>query len=82
MREQKKPIDGVAAVNPKTIVVLETGSPATMPAEAGREVEACIREVERVLANVLTDSAKCKLAITFHGSTASDGRRCHHRRSN
>ena len=69
--DQSKLIETVAAANPKTIVVLETGSPATMPWIDHVEgvVEAWypgIRGAE-ALANVLTGEVNPtgKLAITF-----------------
>jgi beta-glucosidase len=69
--EQNKLIEAVAAANPKTIVVLETGSPATMPwvDKVAGVVEAWypgIRGAE-ALANLLTGKVNFtgKLAITF-----------------
>ncbi|MBV8283598.1 MAG: glycoside hydrolase family 3 C-terminal domain-containing protein, partial [Candidatus Eremiobacteraeota bacterium] len=69
--EQNKLIVAVASANPKTIVVLETGSPATMPwiDKVAGVVEAWypgIRGAE-ALANILTGSVNPtgKLAITF-----------------
>ncbi len=69
--EQNKLIDTVAAANSNTIVVLETGSPATMPwlNNAAAVVEAWypgIRGAE-ALANILTGEVNPtgKLAITF-----------------
>jgi len=69
--EQNKLIEAVAAANPKTIVVLETGSPATMPwvDRVSGVVEAWypgIRGAE-ALANLLTGKINFtgKLAITF-----------------
>jgi beta-glucosidase len=69
--EQDKLIETVAAVNAKTIVVLETGSPATMPwiDRVAGVVEAWypgIRGAE-ALANLLTGEVNPtgKLAITF-----------------
>jgi len=74
--EQNKLIDAVAAANPKTIVVLETGSPATMPwiEKVPGVVEAWypgIRGAE-ALANILTGAVNPtgKLAITFPRSDA------------
>lgn len=74
--DQSKLIETVAAANPKTIVVLETGSPATMPWIDHVEgvVEAWypgIRGAE-ALANVLTGEVNPtgKLAITFPMSDA------------
>ena len=69
--EQNALIDAVASANPKTVVVLETGSPATMPwaDKAAGVVEAWypgIRGAE-ALANILTGKVNPsgKLAITF-----------------
>jgi beta-glucosidase len=69
--DQNKLIEAVAAANPKTIVVLETGSPATMPwiDKVAGVVEAWysgIRGAE-ALANILTGAANPsgKLAVTF-----------------
>ncbi|HET6208483.1 MAG TPA: glycoside hydrolase family 3 C-terminal domain-containing protein [Terracidiphilus sp.] len=74
--DQNKLIEAVAAANPKTIVVLETGSPATMPwiDKVAGVVEAWypgIRGAE-ALANILTGSVNPtgKLAITFPKSDA------------
>jgi beta-glucosidase len=74
--EQNKLVETVAAANPKTIVVLETGSPATMPwiDKVAGVVEAWypgIRGAE-ALANVLTGQVNPsgKLAITFPKSDA------------
>jgi beta-glucosidase len=74
--DQNKLIETVAAANPKTIVVLETGSPATMPwiDQVEGVVEAWypgIRGAE-ALANVLTGQVNPagKLAITFPKSDA------------
>jgi beta-glucosidase len=74
--EQNKLIEAVAAANPKTIVVLETGSPATMPwsDKVAGIVEAWypgIRGAE-ALANLLTGQVNFsgKLAITFPKSDA------------
>jgi beta-glucosidase len=74
--EQNKLIEAVAAANPKTIVVLETGSPATMPwiDKVAGVVEAWypgIRGAE-ALANLLTGQVNFtgKLAITFPRSDA------------
>jgi hypothetical protein len=68
--EQDKLIETVAAASPQTIVVLETGSPATMPwiDHVAAVVEAWypgIRGAE-VLANLLTGEAN------FTGKTAGD----------
>ena len=69
--DQNKLIESVAAANSKTIVVLETGSPATMPwiDKVAGVVEAWypgIRGAE-ALANILTGTVNPtgKLAITF-----------------
>ena len=74
--DQDKLIETVAAANAKTIVVLETGSPATMPwiDKVGGVVEAWypgIRGAE-ALANLLTGEVNPsgKLAITFPKSDA------------
>jgi beta-glucosidase len=74
--EQNTLIEAVTAANPKTIVVLETGSPATMPwvEKAAGVVEAWypgIRGAE-ALANLLTGQVNpsAKLAITFPKSDA------------
>jgi beta-glucosidase len=74
--DQNKLIEAVAAANPKTVVVLETGSPATMPwiDKVAGAVEAWypgIRGGEAV-ANVLTGEVNPtgKLAITFPKSDA------------
>jgi beta-glucosidase len=74
--DQNKLIETVAAANPKTIVVLETGSPATMPwvDKVAGVVEAWypgIRGAES-LANILTGAVNPtgKLAITFPKSDA------------
>lgn len=74
--EQNKLIETVAAANSKTIVVLETGSPATMPwaDQVAGIVEAWypgIRGAE-ALAEILTGSVNPtgKLAITFPKSDA------------
>jgi len=74
--EQNKLIEAVAAANPKTVVVLETGSPATMPwiDKVAGVVEAWypgIRGAE-ALANLLTGKVNFsgKLAITFPKSDA------------
>jgi beta-glucosidase len=70
-KEQDALIEAVAAANPKTVVVLETGSPATMPwiDKVAAVVEAWypgIRGAE-ALANILTGrvNPSGKLAITF-----------------
>ena len=70
-KEQNALIEAVAAANPKTVVVLETGSPATMPwiDRVAAVVEAWypgIRGAE-ALANILTGKVNPsgKLAITF-----------------
>ncbi|MGA2169594.1 MAG: glycoside hydrolase family 3 C-terminal domain-containing protein [Terracidiphilus sp.] len=74
--DQDKLIETVAAANPKTIVVLETGSPATMPwiDKVAGVVEAWypgIRGAE-ALAGILTGQVNPtgKLAITFPRSDA------------
>ncbi len=74
--EQNKLIEMVAAANPKTIVVLETGSPATMPwiDKVAGVVEAWypgIRGAE-ALSNLLVGNVNPsgKLAITFPRSDA------------
>jgi beta-glucosidase len=74
--EQNALIEAVIAANPKTVVVLETGSPATMPwaEKAAGVVEAWypgIRGAE-ALANLLTGEVNFsgKLAITFPKSDA------------
>jgi beta-glucosidase len=74
--EQNQLIEAVAAANPKTVVVLETGSPATMPwiGKVAGVIEAWypgIRGAE-ALANVLTGQVNPsgKLAVTFPRSDA------------
>lgn len=74
--DQNKLIETVAAANPKTVVVLETGSPATMPwvDKVAGVLEAWypgIRGAE-ALANILTGAVNPtgKLAITFPKSDA------------
>lgn len=74
--DQNKLIEAVAGANPKTIVVLETGSPATMPwiDKVAGVVEAWypgIRGAE-ALANILAGSVNPtgKLAVTFPKSDA------------
>ena len=74
--DQNRLIEAVAAANPKTIVVLETGSPATMPwiRKVAGVVEAWypgIRGAE-ALANILTGAVNPtgKLAVTFPLSDA------------
>jgi beta-glucosidase len=74
--EQNKLVEAVAAANPRTVVVLETGSPATMPwiDKVAGVVEAWypgIRGAE-ALANILTGAVNPtgKLAITFPRSDA------------
>lgn len=74
--DQNKLIETVAAANPKTVVVLETGSPATMPwvDKVAGVLEAWypgIRGAE-ALANILTGQVNPtgKLAITFPRSDA------------
>jgi len=70
-KEQNALIEAVADANPKTVVVLETGSPATMPwiDKVAAVIEAWypgIRGAE-ALANILTGKVNPsgKLAITF-----------------
>ena len=69
--DQSKLIETVAAANPKTIVVLETGSPATMPwiDKVAGVVEAWYPGIRgaQALANLLTGQANPsgKLALTF-----------------
>jgi beta-glucosidase len=74
--EQNKLIDAVATANPRTLVVLETGSPATMPwvDKVAGVIEAWypgIRGAE-ALANIITGKVNPsgKLAITFPKSDA------------
>jgi beta-glucosidase len=74
--DQNKLIETVAAANPKTVVVLETGSPATMPwvEKVAGVIEAWypgIRGAE-ALSGILTGSVNPtgKLAITFPKSDA------------
>jgi beta-glucosidase len=74
--EQNKLIEAVAAANPKTIVILETGSPATMPwiSKVAAVVEAWYPGIRggEAIANVLTGAVNPsgKLAITFPLSDA------------
>ena len=74
--EQNKLIEAVAAANAKTIVVLETGSPATMPwiDKVAGVVEAWYPGIRggEALANILTGQVNPsgKLAITFPISEA------------
>ena len=74
--DQNKLIETVAAANPKTIVVLETGSPATMPwiDKVSGVIEAWypgIRGAEALAAIVAGDvNPSGKLAITFPKSDA------------
>jgi beta-glucosidase len=69
--DQNKLIEAVAAENPKTIVVLETGSPATMPwiDKVAGIVEAWYPGIRgaQALANILTGAVNPtgKLAVTF-----------------
>ena len=69
--QQNKLIETVAAANPKTIVVLETGGPATMPwiGKVAGVVEAWYPGIRggEALADILTGSVNPagKLAITF-----------------
>jgi beta-glucosidase len=74
--DQNKLIETVAAANPRTVVVLETGSPATMPwlDQVAGVVEAWypgIRGAE-ALTNILTGTVNPtgKLAVTFPKSDA------------
>lgn len=74
--EQNALIEAVVAANPRTVVVLETGSPATMPwiDKVAGVVEAWypgIRGAE-ALANILTGAVNPtgKLAVTFPKSDA------------
>jgi len=74
--EQNKLIEAVAAANPRTIAVLETGSPATMPwvDKVAGVIEAWypgIRGAE-ALANIVLGKVNpsAKLAITFPKSDA------------
>ncbi|MFL6602536.1 MAG: beta-glucosidase family protein [Steroidobacteraceae bacterium] len=74
--DQNKLIEGVATANAKTIVILETGSPATMPwiDKVAGLIEAWypgIRGAE-ALADILTGSVNPtgKLAVTFPKSDA------------
>ena len=74
--EQNKLIEAVAAANPRTVVVLETGSPATMPwiDKVAGVIEAWypgIRGAE-ALANIVSGKVNPsgKLAITFPKSDA------------
>ena len=74
--DQNKLIETVAAANPKTIVVLETGSPATMPwiDKVAGVVEAWYPGIRgaQALADILTGAVNPtgKLAITFPRSDA------------
>ncbi len=74
--DQNKLIEAVAAANPKTIVVLETGSPATMPwiDKVAGVVEAWYPGIRgaQALAEILTGKVNPtgKLAITFPKSDA------------
>jgi beta-glucosidase len=74
--DQNKLIEAVAAVNPRTIVVLETGSPATMPwiDKVAAVIEAWYPGIRGAdaLANILTGKVNpsAKLAITFPKSDA------------
>ena len=74
--DQNKLIEAVAAANPKTIVVLETGSPATMPwiDRVAGVVEAWYPGIRGAdaLANILTGAANPtgKLPVTFPRSDA------------
>jgi beta-glucosidase len=74
--EQNRLIDAVATANPRTLVVLETGSPATMPwvDEVAGVVEAWYPGIRGAdaLANIITGKVNPsgKLAITFPKSDA------------
>ncbi|MGO4514304.1 beta-glucosidase [Terriglobus sp. 2YAB30_2] len=74
--DQNKLIEAVAAANPKTIVVLETGGPATMPwiDKVAGVVEAWYPGIRgsEALANILTGAVNPtgKLAVTFPRSDA------------
>jgi beta-glucosidase len=74
--EQNKLIEAVASANPQTIVVLETGSPATMPwiDKVAGVVEAWYPGIRggEALANILTGAVNPtgKLAVTFPKSDA------------
>ncbi|MDE3200175.1 MAG: glycoside hydrolase family 3 C-terminal domain-containing protein, partial [Acidobacteriota bacterium] len=74
--EQNKLIEAVAAANPKTVVVLETGSPATMPwiSKVAAVVEAWYPGIRggQAIAGILTGKVNPtgKLAITFPLSDA------------
>jgi beta-glucosidase len=74
--EQNKLIDAVATANPRTLVVLETGSPATMPwvDKVAGVVEAWYPGIRGAdaLANIITGKVNPsgKLAITFPNSDA------------
>jgi beta-glucosidase len=73
---QNKLIDSVAAANPRTIVILETGSPATMPwvDKVAGVIEAWYPGIRgaHALANIVTGkiNPSGKLAITFPKSDA------------
>jgi len=73
---QNKLIEAVAAANPRTIVVLETGSPATMPwvDKVAGVIEAWYPGIRGAdaLANIITGKVNPsgKLAITFPKSDA------------
>ena len=75
-KEQNTLIQAVAAANPKTVVILETGSPAAMPwiEEVAGVVEAWYPGIRggEALADILTGKANPsgKLAITFPNSDA------------
>ena len=74
--DQNKLIDTVAAANPRTVVVLETGSPSTMPwiDRVAGVVEAWYPGIRggEAIANILTGKVNPsgKLAITFPKSDA------------
>ena len=75
-RDQDKLIAAVAAANPRTVVVLETGNPVTMPwsEQAGAIIEAWYPGSRGgdAIANVLfgTVNPSGRLPITFPASTA------------
>jgi beta-glucosidase len=75
-RDQDKLIAAVAAANPRTVVVLETGNPVTMPwaDQAGAIIEAWYPGSRggEAIANVLfgTVNPSGRLPITFPASTA------------
>jgi len=75
-KEQNELIERVAAANPRTVVVLETGGPVTMPwsSKTGAIVEAWYPGIRgaKALASILagTVNPTAKLAITFPLSDA------------